>query len=66
MLSVVLLLVAISRSTGSHADGWRALWHPASAWAGTLLSALTFDDPPAGLLRGDTAVLQDHILHPIP
>lgn len=45
-------------TASSHGDGWRALLHPASAWAGTLLPAITFDDPPAGLLRGDTAVLR--------
>ena len=57
LCGVLALLLAIGQSAASHADGWRALWHPASAWAGTLLPALSFDDPPAGLLRGDTAVL---------
>lgn len=57
-LAVVAAAVAITAST--HGDGWRALLHPASAWAGTLLPRITFDDPPAGLLRGDTAVLQVH------
>ncbi|MHB1312089.1 MAG: hypothetical protein ACYC3L_08730 [Gemmatimonadaceae bacterium] len=56
--TLVALLVVALPSTSSHRDGWRALLHPASAWAGTLLPAITFDDPPAGLLRGDTAVLQ--------
>ena len=59
-LGVVALMLAIVASAGTHADGWRALWHPASAWAGTLLPALSFDDPPAGLVRGDTAVLRVH------
>jgi hypothetical protein len=57
-LAVVAVAVVITAST--HRDGWRALLHPASAWAGTLLPPITFDDPPAGLLRGDTAVLQVH------
>ncbi|HEY3285969.1 MAG TPA: hypothetical protein VGJ96_02495 [Gemmatimonadaceae bacterium] len=56
-----LIIVAAAAGTGgSHGDGWRALLHPASAWAGTLLPAITFDDPPAGLLRGDTAPLRVH------
>jgi len=60
IIGMVALLSASLVSAGSHADGWRALLHPASAWAGTLLPGLSFDDPPAGLLRGDTAVLQVH------
>jgi len=51
---------AVAATAATHRDGWRALLHPASAWAGTLLPAITFDDPPAGLLRGDTAVLRVH------
>ena len=58
--AAVGLLVVAAPTTASHRDGWRALLHPASAWAGTLLPGITFDDPPAGLLRGDTAVLQVH------
>ncbi len=49
---------AVAMTVTTHRDGWRALLHPASAWAGTLLPAIAFDDPPAGLLRGDTAVLR--------
>ncbi|MFA6130619.1 MAG: hypothetical protein WC731_06545 [Candidatus Omnitrophota bacterium] len=45
-------------TAGVLGDGWRALLHPASAWAGSLLPVITFDDPPAGLLRGDTAALR--------
>ncbi len=53
--------VALAVATaGSFGDGWRVLWHPASAWAGTLLPAIAFDDPPTGLLRGDTAALRVH------
>ena len=57
---VVVLVGGALGSARTHGDGWRALLHPASAWAGTLLPAITFDDPPAGLLRGDTAVLRVH------
>ena len=58
--TVVTLVVVVVGTSRTHADGWRALLHPAAAWAGTLLPALTFDDPPAGLLRGDTAQLRVH------
>jgi len=64
LATAVAWLVAVGVLAGiTHAtyrDGWRALLHPASAWAGTLLPAITFDDPPAGLLRGDTAMLRVH------
>lgn len=54
-----LLLAVVAVRTGrTHSDGWRALFHPASAWAGTLLPRIVFDDPPAGLLRGDSAPLR--------
>ncbi|MHB8839621.1 MAG: hypothetical protein ACYC7F_11825, partial [Gemmatimonadaceae bacterium] len=59
--AIVLAIVVGAVGTGdTHRDGWRALLHPASAWAGTLLPAIIFDDPPAGLLRGDTAPLRVH------
>lgn len=57
-VALLALVVIGLTSAGANADGWRALGHPASAWAGTLLPSITFDDPPAGLLRGDTVVLQ--------
>jgi hypothetical protein len=58
--SVVVIAAGAVGTSGTHADGWRAMLRPASAWAGTLLPAITFDDPPAGLLRGDTARLTAH------
>ena len=59
-LTVAVLIAGAIGTGSSHGDGWRALLHPASAWAGTLLPMITFDDPPAGLLRGDTAPLRVH------
>ncbi|MBW7933551.1 MAG: hypothetical protein H3C62_08055 [Gemmatimonadaceae bacterium] len=58
--TIVLVAALAVRTGSSHGDGWRVLFHPASAWAGTLLPRITFDDPPAGLLRGDTAPLRIH------
>jgi len=55
---VAIFAAGAALSGGSHGDGWRALLHPADAWAGTLLPSITFDDPQAGLLRGDTALLR--------
>ena len=56
----VAMIGSAMGTTVSHGDGWRALFHPTSAWAGTLLPSISFDDPPAGLLRGDTARLAVH------
>ena len=55
-------LVALSVTAGTFGDGFAAVMSPVDAWRGTLLPAITFENLPMAVVRGEA--LRLHIVAP--